>query len=120
MYLILEYDSILLSVLYIFNSKLVELKSSESQCQFPYFDWTSQWNMHGGDRFIDVEKEKLKSPRKRMEVEDVPITPDSMIVKDHLFGDVLAIDPIDISHDAFISCCPDRMLLPRTTTIWWL
>lgn len=45
-----------------------------------------------GYLFIDAEKMKLKSPLKQIEVDDFPIRLDDIIVKDHFFGDVFAVE----------------------------
>lgn len=47
-----------------------------------------QYNKCGCNCFTDVEKMKVKSPLKQMEVDDSPITLHDIIVKHHFFGDV--------------------------------
>lgn len=65
-----------------------------------------------GCLFIDVEKVKLKSPLKQMEVDDSPITLDAIIVEDVTsLGMCLLSSPIVISEDAFITWLPDWMFM---------
>lgn len=45
----------------------------------------------GGNCFIDVEKMKLRSALKQMDVGHCPITSDDIIVRDHFFRDPFAV-----------------------------